>query len=130
MIGKIDAVRGTVIEVEFQDRLPAIGGALHCQVATDQWLTAVVHSHIGGRKVQAIALDSTRGMRRGSMVESDGTSTRASRSKRATATKAALAGISEGVWPRVYVLLLLALNPARIFSLVIGCSRIRTPHAL
>jgi hypothetical protein len=28
MIGKIDAVRGTVIEVQFQERLPAIGAAL------------------------------------------------------------------------------------------------------
>jgi F0F1-type ATP synthase beta subunit len=70
MIGKIDAVRGTVIEVQFQDPLHAIGAALQCQ-AVDRSLTAVEHSHIGDAKVQAIALDSTRG-RRGSLVGSHG----------------------------------------------------------
>jgi F-type H+-transporting ATPase subunit beta len=72
MQGKIDAVRGTVIEVEFDGAMPPIGAALRCQVSPERWLSAVVHSHIGDSKVQAIALDSTRAMRRGTVVESDG----------------------------------------------------------
>jgi F-type H+/Na+-transporting ATPase subunit beta len=70
--GRVLGVRGTVIEVEFADDLPPLGAALHCQLDERQWITAVVHSHLGRSIVQAIAIDSTRGLRCGSRVHCKG----------------------------------------------------------
>lgn len=72
LTGWIDAVRGTVIDVEFTDRIPPLAASLRCQLTPSQWLTAVVHSHTTSTRVQAIALESTRGLHRGATVESDG----------------------------------------------------------
>ncbi len=70
--GRVVGVRGTVVEVEFVNDLPPLGAALHCQRDGDQQITAVVHSHLNRSTVQAIAIDSTRGLRCGSRVHSTG----------------------------------------------------------
>jgi F-type H+-transporting ATPase subunit beta len=70
--GRVVGVRGTVIEVEFETDLPPLGAALHCQLDAHQWITAVVHSHLDRSAVQAIAIDSTRGLRCGSWVHYEG----------------------------------------------------------
>jgi len=70
--GCVVAVRGTVLEVDFDGSSPPLAAALRCHLAGDRWITAVVHAHIGGARVRAFALESTRGLRRGAPVESDG----------------------------------------------------------
>jgi F-type H+-transporting ATPase subunit beta len=73
IIGRVDAVRGTIIDVVFENRVPPLAAAMRCcDEHSDTALTAIVHSHLNGSTVRAIAIDSTRGLRRGSRVESDG----------------------------------------------------------
>lgn len=70
-VGHVIAVRGTVIDAQFPQGLPPLGAML-CFSASDGQAAAVVHSHLDGTSVRAIALDATRGLRRGSRVTSDG----------------------------------------------------------
>lgn len=70
--GRVTAVRGTVVDAWFDERLPPIDAALNCQLDHDGAVTAVVHSHLGSSSVRAIATSSTRGMRRGATVTSQG----------------------------------------------------------
>jgi F-type H+-transporting ATPase subunit beta len=70
--GRVAAVHGTVLEIDLDGASPPLSAALRCRVSADRWVTAVVHSHTGGARVRAIALDSTRGLRRGTEVESEG----------------------------------------------------------
>jgi F-type H+-transporting ATPase subunit beta len=70
--GRVAAVHGTVLEVDLEGASPPLSTALRCRLSRDRWVTAVVHASIGGARVRAIALDSTRGLRRGAGVESDG----------------------------------------------------------
>ncbi len=70
--GQVVAVRGTVIDVLFDDVVPPIDAALECRLNHTGLITAVVHSHLGGSAVRAISIDSTRGLDRGARVESDG----------------------------------------------------------
>jgi F-type H+-transporting ATPase subunit beta len=72
MRGKITAVRGTVVDVWFEDGLPPIDAALDCELDHDGSVTAVVHAHLGSSSVRAVATDSTRGMRRGAVVTCQG----------------------------------------------------------
>lgn len=72
MRGQVTAIRGTVLDVWFEDGLPAIDAALECEMEPDGSVMAVVHAHLGGSSVRAIATDSTRGMRRGAPVTCDG----------------------------------------------------------
>lgn len=72
LTGQVVAVRGTVIDVLFDDSVPPVDAALQCRLNHKGIITAVVHSHLGGSAVQAIAIDSTRGLDRGARVESDG----------------------------------------------------------
>jgi F-type H+/Na+-transporting ATPase subunit beta len=72
LTGRVAAVRGTVIDVQFDDGLPPLDAALTCNPDHKQLITAVVHSHLGGSAVRAIAVDSTRGLHRGAKVECDG----------------------------------------------------------
>jgi F-type H+-transporting ATPase subunit beta len=60
-----------VIDVDFDAEVPPLSAALRCELA-GHWITAVVHAHLGGARVRGVALDSTRGLRRGARVESDG----------------------------------------------------------
>jgi F-type H+-transporting ATPase subunit beta len=70
--GHVVGVGGTVVEVEFGNDLPPLGAALHCQLNGNQQITAVVHAHLDRATVQAIAIDSTRGLRCGSRVHCSG----------------------------------------------------------
>ena len=70
--GQVTAVRGTVLDARFERGTPQIGSRLQCNSPTDGEITAFVHSHLGQSAVRAIAIDSTRGLRRGCEVVSDG----------------------------------------------------------
>lgn len=52
--------------------IPPVATSLLCKLADDAWVPAVIHAHVGGARVRAIALDSTRGLRRDAEVRSDG----------------------------------------------------------
>jgi F-type H+/Na+-transporting ATPase subunit beta len=69
--GRIAAVRGTIVEIEVQGAIPPLGTALKC-AGRRGTVAAVVHAHIGATRVRAIALDATRGLKRGAEVDSDG----------------------------------------------------------
>lgn len=69
--GRVDAVRGTIVDIVFENRVPPLAAALRCELSDDQVVTAVVHSHLSEGAVRAIAIESTRGLRRGSRVTSD-----------------------------------------------------------
>jgi F-type H+/Na+-transporting ATPase subunit beta len=70
--GRVDAVRGTVVDVMFNGAVPRVSSAVRCRLDGEGWITAVVHSHQGGSAARAIAIQSTRGLHRGTAVESDG----------------------------------------------------------
>ena len=70
--GVVSAVRGTVIDMVFQNGLPTLFASLRCELAPDRWITAVVQAHLDRSTVRTIAIEPTRGLRRGSRVEWDG----------------------------------------------------------
>jgi F-type H+-transporting ATPase subunit beta len=70
--GRVVAVRGTVIDVAFEGRLPAPGDELSIHLDEERTIAAVVHSHLDESTVRAIAIESTRGLRRGSVTKSTG----------------------------------------------------------
>lgn len=71
LIGSVEAVRGTVVDVRFDGAVPPLASALRFYLHDDQWISAVVHSHLGGSSVRTIAIESTRGLQRGNRVECD-----------------------------------------------------------
>ena len=70
--GRVSAVRGTVVDVVFADGLPTVFASLRCQLMPDRWIRIVVHGHLDRSTVRTIAIEPTRGLRRGSPVEWDG----------------------------------------------------------
>jgi F-type H+-transporting ATPase subunit beta len=69
--GRVVAVRGTVVDVAFDGRPPAPGDAIRCALdAEHHEVTAVVHAHLDDWTVRAIAIGSTRGLRRGQAARS------------------------------------------------------------
>jgi F-type H+/Na+-transporting ATPase subunit beta len=70
--GHVAAVRGTVVDVRFDRETPALEAAVRCALEADRWITAVVQAQLDRSTVRTIALEPTRGLRRGSRVESDG----------------------------------------------------------
>jgi F-type H+-transporting ATPase subunit beta len=70
--GHVSAVRGTVIDIRFEDALPSLFASLRCELSLNRWITAVVQGHLDRSTVRAIAIESTRGLRRGSRVVWDG----------------------------------------------------------
>ncbi|MCA9916893.1 MAG: F0F1 ATP synthase subunit beta [Anaerolineales bacterium] len=70
--GKISAIRGVVVDVEFADEeVPEIYEALN--VATDEGqLVLEVQQHLGGGLVRTVAMGSTDGLPRGLAVETTG----------------------------------------------------------
>ncbi|WP_233614165.1 MULTISPECIES: F0F1 ATP synthase subunit beta [Corallococcus] len=69
--GRVASIRGTVLEVDVEGVLPVVGAALSC-AGPQGAVSAVVHAHVGASRLRAIALDETRGLRRGAEVEGDG----------------------------------------------------------
>lgn len=70
--GRVASVRGTVIEVDVEGAVPPVSTALECQLSDEVWVPAVIQAHVGAARVRAIALDSTRGLRRNAPVRSHG----------------------------------------------------------
>lgn len=71
-LGRVSAVRGTVLEVEVDGAAPPLNTALSCRLDPARELRALVHAHLGAGRVRAIALESTRGLALGAPVQSDG----------------------------------------------------------
>ncbi|MCA9631131.1 MAG: F0F1 ATP synthase subunit beta [Myxococcales bacterium] len=67
--GRVVAIRGTVLEIDVDGPLPVLGAALF---SSDPAATALVQAHLGGARVRAISTDSTRGMKLGTRMTSDG----------------------------------------------------------
>lgn len=72
--GKLIQIIGPVVDVEFgeEGNLPKIYDALEMQLGEGK-LVAEVHQHLGGKRVRAVAMGSTDGLRRGMEVRATGT---------------------------------------------------------
>lgn len=70
--GHVVAVRGTVLEVEMAGVVPPVGTSLACRLSGETSVTSVIQAHIGSARVRAIALSSTRGLKRGAPVSTTG----------------------------------------------------------
>lgn len=69
MQGKITQIIGPVVDVSFQDKLPAIHNALSVDVENKKSsLILEVQQHLGAKRVRTIAMDSTDGLKRGAPV--------------------------------------------------------------
>ena len=68
--GRIVAIRGSVIDVRFQGRLPLINTLLYC--GKDQEIVIEVETHLDERHVRGIALTPAQGLSRGSAVMNSG----------------------------------------------------------
>ncbi len=66
------SIRGTVLEVRFEARLPALGSGIACRRDDGTSVTGEICGHADPRTARAIAIESTRGLRRGDPVESTG----------------------------------------------------------
>jgi F-type H+-transporting ATPase subunit beta len=72
LLGRVAAVRGTILEIDFEGSVPPVATALECHPPDQPPITAVVQAHLGAGSVRAIAVDSTRQLRRGAEVRSGG----------------------------------------------------------
>jgi F-type H+-transporting ATPase subunit beta len=68
--GKIISVRGSVVDVSFENNLPSIYTLLHA--GKDKQVSIEVLSQLDDRSVRGIALNPTQGLARGMVVETDG----------------------------------------------------------
>lgn len=66
-IGKVTAVRGSVVDVRFEKRLPVIQSVL--RAGQDRRIIIEVQAQIDNRHIRGIALTPTQGLARGSVVE-------------------------------------------------------------
>lgn len=66
-IGKITQIISAVVDVEFEDKVPAILNALKCKL-NDREIILEVAQHLGEKTVRAIAMDTTDGLTRGVQV--------------------------------------------------------------
>jgi F-type H+-transporting ATPase subunit beta len=71
IVGRISQVIGAVVDVQFDDELPAILTALHAQ-NQGKTLVLEVAQHLGERTVRTIAMDTTDGLVRGQEVTDTG----------------------------------------------------------
>jgi F-type H+-transporting ATPase subunit beta len=69
--GKIPAIRGVVVDVDFPGALPQIFEALEVNREGDQ-LVLEVQQHLGGERVRTVAMGSTDGLPRGVEVQMTG----------------------------------------------------------
>ncbi|MEA1937177.1 MAG: F0F1 ATP synthase subunit beta [Patescibacteria group bacterium] len=70
--GKIVQVIGTVVDVEFEDQLPALYNAIKTKTSDGKELVLETAQHLGANKVRAISMGSTDGLQRGVEVEDTG----------------------------------------------------------
>ena len=71
IVGRITQVIGAVVDVQFDDRLPSILNALHCDNAGNR-LVLEVAQHLGESTVRTVAMDTTDGLVRGQEVVDTG----------------------------------------------------------
>jgi len=71
-VGKITQVIGAVVDVQFEDNLPAILNALETDNNGNR-LVLEVAQHLGENTVRTVAMDATEGLVRGSVVTDTGT---------------------------------------------------------
>jgi F-type H+/Na+-transporting ATPase subunit beta len=76
-VGRVEDVRGVVLDIGFPDQLPEIFHALRIDVPaeesrTEMSLICEVQQHLGDDRVRAVAMDSTDGLRRGDQVVDTG----------------------------------------------------------
>ncbi len=71
VVGNITQVIGAVVDVQFDDHLPNIMNALHCENQGSR-LVLEVAQHLGESTVRTIAMDSTEGLVRGQEVTDTG----------------------------------------------------------
>ncbi|MFC3228295.1 F0F1 ATP synthase subunit beta [Marinibaculum pumilum] len=71
VVGRITQVVGAVVDVQFEDHLPAIMNALECDNQGTR-LVLEVAQHLGEHTVRTIAMDSTEGLVRGKQVTDTG----------------------------------------------------------
>jgi len=69
--GKVVQIMGAVVDVKFDDHLPAILDALEIE-QDGKKLVLEVAQHLGENSVRTIAMDTTEGLKRGQSVESTG----------------------------------------------------------
>ena len=70
--GHVLSVRGTVLEIRFADALPPLGGEACCRPDDAHPVRAEIRSHVDATTARAIALQPTRGLRRGDRVVATG----------------------------------------------------------
>jgi len=71
-VGKVISIRGTVVDGVFPGGVPPLDAELKCQLNDSEWVSCVIHSHLNTSSVRAIAVESTRGLRHGARIVSDG----------------------------------------------------------
>lgn len=64
--GTIEAVRGSVVDATFPERIPSLFNVLHAGSGSD--VVVEVLAHLDAHTVRGIALNSTRGLSRGATV--------------------------------------------------------------
>ena len=67
-LGKVVSVRGAVVDVAFDGRLPPIDAGVVVEPPGRESLTLEVHGHLDPNTVRAIALQATAGLKRGTPV--------------------------------------------------------------
>ena len=70
-VGRIEEIKGVVIEASFPDKLPAINNAITVQLA-GQTLVCEVQQLLGDNRIRAVAMDTTDGLARGQEVTDTG----------------------------------------------------------
>ncbi|MDW7761704.1 MAG: F0F1 ATP synthase subunit beta [Acidobacteriota bacterium] len=68
-LGNVVSVRGSVVDVRFDEKLPPIASLLH---ANEGQIAIEVMSHLDSRRVRGVALTPTQGLARGMTVEDSG----------------------------------------------------------
>src|SRR5210317_137728 len=71
VVGKITQVMGAVVDVQFEDALPAILNALETDNHGNRLILEVAQ-HLGESTVRTIAMDATEGLQRGQTVTDTG----------------------------------------------------------
>jgi len=70
--GVVLSVRGSVVDVRFEEELPGLLEALECPMSKDRRIVLEVQQHLDAETVRTIALNFTAGMQRGMKVRRTG----------------------------------------------------------
>ena len=70
-IGRVVGVRGSVVDIEFADALPAINEAIHI-AGPDKPIVVEVQQHLSRTRVRGIAMSFTAGLSRGTQAQATG----------------------------------------------------------